>query len=99
VVKRVKYSFQDNFPYVFSPCSCRQGEFKKPQPIPSHSRAGDRYIKYARKCASAGAKHPDALAKRGRAVTKNSELCSPEHLLERKKGMRLLSIRKQKENY
>jgi len=73
VVKRVKYSFQDNFPYVFSPCSCRQGEFKKPQPIPSHSRAGDRYIRYARKCASAVAKHPDALAKRGRAVTKHPD--------------------------
>ncbi len=81
------------------PLLLQAGEFKKPQPLPSHSRAGDRYTKYARRRASADAKRPDALTKQGRAVTKNSELCSPEHLLERKKGTRKLSIRKQKENY
>ncbi len=72
------------FPVCLSPCSCRQGEFKKPQPIPSHSRAGDRYIKYARKCASAGAKRPDALTKQGHAVTKQPDAEAKHPQAERK---------------
>jgi len=83
----------------FLPALAGRGSLRNFQPLPL-SRVGDSiYIKYARKRASAVAKHPDALAKQGRAVAKNSELCSPEHLLERKKGTRKISIRKQKENY
>jgi len=68
VVKRVKYSFQDNFPYVFPPALAGRGSLRNPSLSPPW--VGYNIIKYARKCASAGAKHPDALTKQGHAVTK-----------------------------